>query len=82
LLEAVQTEKKKPGVTYDLDALKQLARKKEWASRPTHQSKSPRGEHDAWVRTLQSRLHDAKEFKRKLEAQNAIFKEAELQTRK
>jgi len=81
LLEAVQREKKNPGVK-DLDALKRLARKKEWASRPTHQSKSPRGEHDAWVRTLQSRLHDAKTFKRKLDALNATFKDAELQTRK
>jgi hypothetical protein len=75
LLEAVQREKKNPGVTKDLDALKRLARRKEWASRPTHQSKSPRGEHDAWVRTLQSRLHDAKEFRRKIDALNAIFEE-------
>jgi hypothetical protein len=77
LIEAVQTERKTSGVTKDLDALKRLARRKEWARPPNH-----RGELDAWVRTLQSRLHDAKQLQRKLEALNAMIEEAERQTGK
>jgi hypothetical protein len=77
LLEAVQTEKKKSHVTKDLDALASLARKKEWAPPPTH-----RGEFDAWVRTLRSRLHDAKKFKRQLDCAERMLEEAERRTRK
>jgi hypothetical protein len=82
LLEAVQTERKRSGVTKDLDALSRLARKKEWAPPPTHRSKSPRGETEAWVRTLQSRLHDAKKFKRELDCSERMLEEAERGTRK
>jgi hypothetical protein len=76
LLEAVQREKKKSGLTKDLDALGRLARQKQWRPRPNHQSNSSRGEFDAWIRTLQSRLHDAKQFQRKLDAANAELEEA------
>ena len=82
LLEAVQTEKKRSGATKDLDALKQLATKKEWTSPPAHRSKSPGGEYNARVRTLQSRLHDAKQFRRRLDALNTKLAEAERQLRK
>jgi hypothetical protein len=82
LLEAVQTEKKRSGVTKDIDALSRLARKKEWAPPPAHRSKSPRGESDAWVRTLQSRLPYAKQFKRRLDALERMLKNAERRTRK
>jgi hypothetical protein len=77
LLEAVQTERKISGLTKDIDALSRLARKKEWAPPSTHRSKSPRGESDAWVRTLQSRLNDAKKFKRQLDFAERMLKEAE-----
>jgi hypothetical protein len=82
LLEAVQTERKRSAVTKDIDALRRLARKKEWAPPPTHRSKSPRGESDAWVRTLQSRLHDAKRFKRELDCAERLLEEAERRTRR
>jgi len=82
LLEAVKTERKRSGVTKDIDALSRLASKKEWAPPPTHRSKSPRGESDAWVRTLQSRLHDAKRFKRGLDCAERMLEEAERRTRK
>jgi hypothetical protein len=74
LLEAVQREKKKTRLTKDLDVLKRLARQSEWAP-PNHRSKSTRGEFDAWVRTLQSRLHDAKRFKRIVDERNAELEE-------
>ena len=77
LLEAVQTERKTSGATKDPDALSRLARKNEWAPPPNH-----RGEIGAWVRTLLSRLYDAKKFKRKLDALNAMLEEAERRTRK
>ncbi len=67
LFEAVEEETKESRLTKDLDALKRLARQKQWRPPPTHRSRSPRGEHDAWVRTLQSRLHDAKQLKRKVD---------------
>jgi hypothetical protein len=85
LLEAVQTEKKRSGVagvTKDIDALRRLARKKEWAPPPTHRSKSPLGGSDARVRTLQSRLYDAKKFKRELDRAERMLKDAERRTRK
>jgi hypothetical protein len=72
LLEAVQWEKKKSDLTEDLDALGRLAIKKAWARPPNH-----RGEYDAWVSTLQKRLHDAKKLQRKVDKLNAIFEEAE-----
>jgi hypothetical protein len=71
LLEAVQREKKKSGltgVTKDLDALGRLARQKQWGPPANHRSKSTRGEVNAWIRTLQSRLGDAKQLKRKVDA--------------
>ena len=74
LLEAVQREKKKTGLTKDLDVLKCLARQNEWAP-PNHRSNSTRGEFDAWVRTLQSRLHDAKQFQRRVDEANAELEE-------
>jgi hypothetical protein len=74
LLEAVQTERKRSGVKKDLDALRRLARKKEWASPSNH-----RGEFGAWVSTLQSRLHDAKKFRRGLDELNAELEEIERQ---
>jgi hypothetical protein len=67
LLEAVEAEKKKFHCTA-LDAIKRLAKTKEWAPPPEHRSNSARGEYDAWVQTLQSRLHDAKKLKREAEA--------------
>jgi hypothetical protein len=76
LLEAVQTERKRSGVTKDLDALRRLARGKEWAPPPNH-----RGEFGAWVSTLQSRLHDAKKFKRQLDYNERTLEEAERRTR-
>jgi hypothetical protein len=82
LLEAVEAEKKKAekkksGLSTDLDALKRLARGKDWAPPAFHQSNSPRGKFDAWVRTLQSRLHDAKKLKRKVDALNAFVEEVQ-----
>jgi hypothetical protein len=74
LLEAVQTERKRSGVTKDLDALRRLARKKEWAPPPNH-----RGEFDAWVSTLQSRLHDAKKFQRRVDESEAELEEIQRQ---
>jgi hypothetical protein len=82
LLKAVQTEKKKSDVTKDLDALASLARKKAWAPPPTHRSKSTYGESGAWVRTLQSRLHDAKKFKRQLDCAERTLEQAKRRTRK
>ena len=79
LLEAVQTERKISGLTKDIDALSRLARKNEWAPQSTHRSKSPRGESAAWVRTLQSRLYDAKKFKRQLDFAERMLKEAEVE---
>ena len=67
LLEAVEAEKKKFHCTA-LDAIKRLAKTKEWAPPPEHRSNSTRGEYEAWVQTLQSRLHDAKKLKREAEA--------------
>jgi hypothetical protein len=74
LLKAVQTERKRSGVKKDLDALKRLARRREWAPPPNH-----RGEFRAWVRTLQSRLHDAKKFRRGVDELNATFEKIERQ---
>ena len=73
LFQAVQAEKKKSGLTKDLDALKLLARQRQWRPPTTHRSRSSRGEYDAWVRTLQSRLHDAKQLKRKVDRLNALM---------
>ena len=75
LLEALEAEKKKSRLTKDLDALKRLARQKGWE--PPHRSNSPRGRFDPWVRTLQSRLHDAKKLKRKVDALNAFVEEVQ-----
>jgi hypothetical protein len=77
LLEAVEAEKKKSRLTKDLDALKGLARQKGWEPPAFHRSNSPRGKFDAWVRTLQSRLHDAKKLKRKVDALNAFVDEVQ-----
>ena len=77
LLEAVEAEKKKSGLTKDLDALKRLASQRQWRPPANHRSKSSRGESAAWVRTLQSRLHDAKKLKRKVDALNAFVEEAQ-----
>jgi hypothetical protein len=77
LLEAVRSEKKKTGLSRDLDVLKRLAEQKEWESPPNHLTKSTRGEYDAWVRTLQSRLHDAKHRKRLIDEAEALLKRAE-----
>jgi hypothetical protein len=74
LLEAVQTERKRSGVKKDLDALRRLARRKEWAPPPNH-----RGEFGAWVSTLQSRLHDAKKLQRSLDELNATLEEIKRQ---
>jgi hypothetical protein len=74
LLEAVQREKKKSGLTKDLDALGRLARQEQWRPSANH-----RGEWDAWIRTLQSRLHDAKRPKRKIDALNAMITKIERQ---
>ena len=52
LFEAVEAEKKKSRLTKDLDALKRLARQKDWEPPALHRSNSPRGKFDAWVRTL------------------------------
>jgi hypothetical protein len=73
LLEAVQREKKKSGLTKDLDALGRLARQEQWRPPANHRSKSSRGEFDAWIRTLQSRLYDAKQLKRKIDVLNAMI---------
>jgi hypothetical protein len=77
LLEAVEAETKKSRLTTDLDALKGLARHKGWEPPALHRSNSPRGKFDAWVHTLQSRLHDAKKLKRKLDALNAFVEEVQ-----
>ena len=77
LLEAVEAEKKKSRLTKDLDALKRLARGKGWEPPAFHRSNSPRGKFDAWVRTLQSRLHDAKKLKRKVDALNEFVEEVQ-----
>jgi hypothetical protein len=77
LLKAVEAEKKKSRLTKDLDALKRLARQKDWEPPALHRSNSPRGKFDAWVRTLQSRLHDAKKLKRKVDALNAFVEEVQ-----
>jgi hypothetical protein len=76
LLEAVKTEKQKAekeksGLSTDLEALRCLARKKEWSQPPNH-----RGGYNAWVSTLQKRLPDAKQLKRRVDALNAIIEEA------
>jgi len=71
LLDAVEGEKKKTGLTKDIDVLPRLAKRKEWGPPPKHRSNSSRGEYNAWVRTLQSRLHDAKRLKRAVESYNA-----------
>ena len=47
-------------------------RKKEWAQPPNH-----RGGYNAWVRTLQSRLPEAKEVKRTVDALYAMIEEAQ-----
>jgi hypothetical protein len=70
LLQAVEGEKEKSGLTEDLEALRRLARRKQWSPPPNQ-----RGGYDAWVRTLQSRLHDAKRLKRKVDALNAELEE-------
>jgi hypothetical protein len=70
LLEAVQVEKEKSGLTKDLEVLQRLAGQNEWTS-ANDRSNSPRGAFAARVRTLQSRLHDAKKFKRRWDELNA-----------
>jgi hypothetical protein len=77
LLEAVEAEEKKSRLTKDLDALKRLARQKGWEPPAFHRSNSPRVRFDAWVRTLQIRLHDAKKLKRKVDALNAFVEEVQ-----
>jgi hypothetical protein len=67
LLEAVSAEKKKWGLN-DLDALRRLAKRAKWKAQANHRSKSERDEFDARVRTLQSRLHEAKQLKRTADA--------------
>ena len=59
LLEAVEQEKKKSGIRTDREALSRLARRKEWARPPNH-----RKERLNWIETLESRLQEAKKFKR------------------
>ena len=75
LLEAVQVEKEKSGLTKDLEVLQRLAGQNEWTS-ANDRSNSPRGAFAARVRTLQSRLHDAKKVKRRLDELTAIVEEA------
>ena len=77
LFQAVQAEKKKSDLTKNLDALKLLARQRQWRPPTTHRSRSSRGEYDAWVRTLQSRLHDAKQLLRKVDRLNALIDKAQ-----
>ena len=79
LLEAVQREKKKSGLTKDLDALGRLARHEQWRPPANHRSNSTRGEGDAWISTLQSRLHDAKHVKHMVDRLNALFEEVQRQ---
>jgi hypothetical protein len=76
LLEAVTAEKKKSDLTKDLDALGRLARQEQWRPPATHRSNSTRGQGDAWIHTLRSRLHDAKRLKRRIDALNAIVEKA------
>jgi hypothetical protein len=59
LLDAVEQEKKKSGIRKDREALSRLARRQEWARPATH-----RKGHLSWIETLESRLQDAKKFKR------------------
>jgi hypothetical protein len=77
LLNAVETEKKKSRLTKDIDVLERLAKQKEWKPPANHRSRSTRGEHEAWVQTLQSRLHDAKQLQRRLDWLHALSAEAE-----
>jgi hypothetical protein len=82
LLEAVRAEKKKFGLRKDLEALERLSRQKKWRPPSNHRSRSPRGEEAAWLRTLQSRLGDAKKLKRKIEALRAQLQQITQQLSK
>jgi hypothetical protein len=62
LLEAVEREKKKSGIRTDREALSRLARRQEWAQPPNHR----KGQLN-WIETLESRLQDAKKFKRNVD---------------
>ena len=75
LLKAVRAEKEKSDLTEDLEALRRLARQKQWKPPAKHRSNSTRGDHDAWINTLQSRLGGAKQLKRKVDALNAELEE-------
>lgn len=77
LLEAVQREKKKSGLTKDLDALGRLARQEQWRPPATHRSKSSRGGWDAWISILQKRLPNAKRLQGKVDELNAMVEEAQ-----
>jgi hypothetical protein len=77
LIEAVLVEKKKSSLTKDLDVLQRLARQEQWRPSANHRSNSTRGEGDARIRTLQSRLSEAKQLKRKVDALNALVEEAQ-----
>jgi hypothetical protein len=63
LLVAVEQEKARQGLSTDREALSQLAmRRREWARPATH-----RGDRQSWIETLETRLQEAKKYKRLLE---------------
>jgi hypothetical protein len=70
LLEVVKTEKTKYGWSKDLRALEHLARSRKWG-RPTNH----RGDLQAWIRTLQNRLQDAKAFERWVAKQRKVLQQ-------
>jgi hypothetical protein len=74
LLVAVEQEKARQGLSTDREALSRLARRREWARPATH-----RGDLQSWIETLETRLQEAKKFKRLLEQTERDLKDIERQ---
>ena len=60
LARAVEQIKQADKLSKDRDALRRLARRRDWRPPANH-----RGDSDSWVETLESRLQDAKSFLRR-----------------
>ena len=77
LLSAVEKEKARHGIKTDREALSRLARRQEWSRTASH-----RGTADQWIKTLKSRLQDAKAFQRSMERAESGLRAAAARVRR